>query len=69
MIFRSTPLCSDCGTRRLASTCGNALLNTTPSSGDHENDDHNDDDGDDDNDGYDNDDDDDDNKSYDDDEW
>ena len=33
MIFRSTPLCSDCGTRRLASTCGNALLNTTPSSG------------------------------------
>ena len=51
MIFRSTPSCSDCGTRRLASTCGNALLNTTPSSGDHDYGD--DDDDDDDNDGYD----------------
>ena len=59
MIFRSTPLCSDCGTRRLASTCGNAPLNITPSSGDHESDDNNDDNGDDD-----------DNSSYDDDdEW
>ena len=46
-------MCSDCGTRRLASTCGNALLNTTPSSGDHENVDNDDDD-----DGYDDDDDD-----------
>ena len=44
MIFRNTPSCSDCGTRRLASTCGNAPLNTTPSSGDHNNHDNDDDD-------------------------
>ena len=54
LIFRNTPSCSDCGTRRLASTCGNAPLNTTPSSGDHDYDDENDDD-DNDNGGYDND--------------